>query len=74
MNFIHHAESECLSPSLKGSPAELIEHVPYAGCVVVSAKNKSRCPTLHHLELIDVSLCGSQTVQAYSREGRINVL
>ena len=52
----HHSQLVISTSGLQGFPLKMFEHGCKATCISISICYISRCPSLNHLELIDVIL------------------
>ena len=56
MSGLVYDQSYLCSSCLKGLPSQLVDHITYAGCVVVPSQDKARSAVLYHLDRISEDL------------------
>ena len=70
-NLVHHAQAHVASPRGKRLPAQVADHLSDAAYVVVPVASVPGRSALDHVKLwIFFWVCGSHTVEAYSKCGR----
>ena len=73
-NLVHHAQAHVASPRGERLPAQVADHLSDAAYVVIPVASVPGRSALDHVKLVDIflgrRLCGSHTVEAYSKCGR----